>query len=369
MHKIKTTNNNPRNCYNKVQYKLIVLISTICYLNKTHKKYTQKTILYYFNENLRKNGQTISTLRTMQKYIYRLQKEIKVTTNYYQHMGVNSGTEIYYKLNYPKKDCYHKINQHFKEKKEERYQNRVANYFNKNSDSKMGSVQCESCNSNKNNIKEERKINEIEKYQVINYFNKCNFSCKEILSILLNLNVDKDTMIKIIKTIKRTDIKAKNKNIYFPKSCSKEKQEKLKKILCNTQKELEKSGYNPEQLETNFQKIYENYKYKPHFIIENHKYSDLSYIKRKLEKSIERKKENSKQDYKNLRTNIFNILIEQLKKETNIEILKPIIKEYLNNQKKIEYKKVFRIYYSELLEIINGKHYSNLKKFRKKSVG
>ncbi len=53
----------------------------------------------------------------MQKYIYRLQKEIKVTTNYYQHMGVNSGTEIYYKLNYPKKDCYHKINQHFKEKK------------------------------------------------------------------------------------------------------------------------------------------------------------------------------------------------------------------------------------------------------------
>ncbi len=82
MHKIKTTNNNPRNCYNKVQYKLIVLISTICYLNKTHKKYTQKTILYYFNENLKKNGQTISTLRTMQKYIYRLEKEIKVTKNY-----------------------------------------------------------------------------------------------------------------------------------------------------------------------------------------------------------------------------------------------------------------------------------------------
>ncbi|ACK75259.1 conserved hypothetical protein (plasmid) [Borreliella burgdorferi 29805] len=82
MHKIKTTNNNPRNCYNKVQHKLIVLISTICYLNKTHKKYTQKTILYYFNENLKKNGQTISTLRTMQKYIYRLEKEIKVTKNY-----------------------------------------------------------------------------------------------------------------------------------------------------------------------------------------------------------------------------------------------------------------------------------------------
>ncbi|MBB6213665.1 hypothetical protein HNP67_001193 [Borreliella californiensis] len=44
-------NKNPRNCYNKVQHKLIVLISTMCYLNKTHKKYTQKTILYYMTNN------------------------------------------------------------------------------------------------------------------------------------------------------------------------------------------------------------------------------------------------------------------------------------------------------------------------------
>ncbi|MGF7101827.1 hypothetical protein HNP70_000912 [Borreliella kurtenbachii] len=83
----------------------------------------------------------------MQKYIYRLEKEIKVTKNYYQHMGVNLGTEIYYKLNYPKKDCYYKTNQHFNEKKETRFQNRVANYFNKNSDTKMGSVQFRACNS------------------------------------------------------------------------------------------------------------------------------------------------------------------------------------------------------------------------------
>ncbi len=152
----------------------------------------------------------------MQKYIYRLQKEIKVTTNYYQHMGVNSGTEIYYKLNYPKKDCYHKINQHFKEKKEKRFQNRVANYFNKNSDTKMGSVQLENCN---NNIKEERKINEIEKYQVIKHFNKCDFLCKEIISILLTLNIDKENIIKIIKILKITEIKSKNKNIRFTKSC------------------------------------------------------------------------------------------------------------------------------------------------------
>ncbi|WP_267501207.1 plasmid maintenance protein, partial [Borreliella garinii] len=73
----------------------------------------------------------------------------------------------------------------------------------------------------------------------------------------------------------------------FNKSCFKNKQNKLKEILINTQKELEKNGYNSEQLETNIQKIYENYKNKPHFIIENEKYNDLSKIKRKLEKLIE----------------------------------------------------------------------------------
>ncbi|WP_234931698.1 plasmid maintenance protein, partial [Borreliella garinii] len=84
-------------CYNKLQHKLIVLISTLKYINTKYQKYTQKNILYYFNENLKRNGQATTTLRTMQKYLYKLQKEIKVTTNYYKHMGVNCGTEIYYK--------------------------------------------------------------------------------------------------------------------------------------------------------------------------------------------------------------------------------------------------------------------------------
>lgn len=75
-------NKKPLNNQNKVQYKLIVLISTLCYLNNKNQKYNQKNILYYFNENLKRNGQTISTLGTMQKYLYKLNKEIKVTTNY-----------------------------------------------------------------------------------------------------------------------------------------------------------------------------------------------------------------------------------------------------------------------------------------------
>ncbi|MGF7102278.1 hypothetical protein HNP70_001298 [Borreliella kurtenbachii] len=354
-------------CHNKHQYKLISLTSTLNYLNKKDKKYTQKNILYYFNENLKRNGLAPTTLRTMQNYLYKLEKVLKVTTNYYQHMGVNCGTEIYYKLKYPKKECYQKINKYFKERKNSRFKSRVNNHF-KDNVSKNGSVNSVECLSNKNNnIKEERKINQIEKYQLRNYFNKCDFKTEKALSILY-LNTDKNTKIKAMKILKQNEI-ALIKRFNIKKSCFKEKQNILKNILNNTQKEFEKNGYNSEQLKINLQKVYENYKFKPHFIIESHKYSDLNNIKRKLEKSIERKKENSQQNYQNLKENIFNILIEQLKKYTNIEILKPIIKEYLNNQKKIEYNKVFGTYYLELLEIVkNEKNSLTVEEFNIKAV-
>ncbi|WP_234929020.1 plasmid maintenance protein, partial [Borreliella garinii] len=111
------TNKKRPNCYNKHQHKLIVLISTLDYINKKYPKYTQSIILYYFNKNLKKNGQNPIKLKTLQNYLYELEKKLKVTTNYYKHMGVNCGTEIYYKLNYEKKECYPKINKFFLGKK------------------------------------------------------------------------------------------------------------------------------------------------------------------------------------------------------------------------------------------------------------
>nr|AAL61617.1 unknown [Shuttle vector pCE320] len=353
-------------CHNKHQHKLISLTSTLDFLNKKDKKYTQQNILYYFNENLKRNGLAPTTLRTMQNYLYKLEKALKVTTNYYQHMGVNCGTEIYYKLKYPKKECYQKINKYFKERKNSRFKSRVNNHF-KDNISINGSVNSVECLNNKNNIKEERKNNQKEKYQLRNYFNNCNFKTEEALSIL-NLNADKNTKIEAMNILKQNEI-ALIKRFSLKKSCMKEKQNKLKNILNNTQKEFEQNGYNSEQLKISLQKVYESYKFKPHFIIENHKYTDLNNIKRKLEKSIERKKENSQQNYQNLKANIFNILIEQLKKDTNIEILKPIIKDYLNKQKKIEYNKVFGTYYLELLELIkNEKNYLTVEEFNIKAV-
>ncbi|WP_419260318.1 plasmid maintenance protein, partial [Borreliella afzelii] len=62
------------NYYNKHQHKLIVLVSTLAYVNKKYKKYTQQNILYYFNENLKRNGQNPVKLKTLQKYLYELEK-------------------------------------------------------------------------------------------------------------------------------------------------------------------------------------------------------------------------------------------------------------------------------------------------------
>ncbi|MCD2412640.1 plasmid maintenance protein, partial [Borreliella burgdorferi] len=67
-------------CHNKHQHKLIYLASTLDYLNKKDKKYTQQNILYYYNENLKRNGLAPTTLRTMQNYLYKLEKVLKVTT-------------------------------------------------------------------------------------------------------------------------------------------------------------------------------------------------------------------------------------------------------------------------------------------------
>nr|WP_011666345.1 plasmid maintenance protein [Borreliella burgdorferi]AAA19038.1 unknown [Borreliella burgdorferi] len=356
-------------CCNKLQQKLIVLVSTLAYINTKYKKYTQKTILYYFNENLKRNGQATTKLRTLQKYLYRLEKDFKVTTNYYKHLGVNLGTEIYYHLNFEKNKCHFKINQYFQEKKHLRFTTRVKNYL-KDKSLKKGSVELGECFNNKNNNIKEEKNKKIENFQIIKYGNKCNFKCKEILSFILNLELNKDLKIKMLKFAKIIEIKLlKYKNIHFNKSCFKDKQNKLKEILENIQKQLEKKGYNAEQLETEFKKIYENYKNKPHFIIENQKYNDLGKIMFKLEKSIELKKENSQKNYEHIKTNIFNILIEQLGKTANIEILKPIIKKYLNSKKKLEYNNVFVTYYYELLELIkNQKSLLNLKELAKKVI-
>ncbi len=72
-------------------------------------------------------------------------------------MGVNCDTEIYYHLNYSKHECYFKINQYYKEKKNFRFRARVNAHHVKNN-TKHGSVDLWECNNNNNEEKTKNKI-------------------------------------------------------------------------------------------------------------------------------------------------------------------------------------------------------------------
>ncbi|UPA13877.1 plasmid maintenance protein [Borrelia turicatae] len=355
---------------NKHQHKLIVLISTLDYVNLNLKQYTQSNILYYFNGNLRRNGHKETTLKTLQKYLYKLEKVLGVTINYHKHLGVNMGTEVHYKLKYSKKECHRIINKHFRDKKEEKYQKRVNVYLKKRCNKKEN-VEKAACLYNKyNNNKEEDKNNtkSIERLQVEKYARKCNFKSNAFLSIL-NLEAKKDFKIQSLKAIKIAensgyrrinDIKPNNSKL-------KNKQKELSKILDEIKANLKNEGYDSKQLGIQIQNVYEQYKNKPHFIIERDKYSDLKKIIEKLKKTVECANKNVKESERDIRNNVFSILLEQLRSKMDTSVLVPILKNYLSKQNKLEYDKVFsNHYYYELLELMeDNKDYLQLGESKK----
>ncbi len=338
---------------NKYQHKLIVLISTLDYLNKNLKIYTQKDILYYLNSNYKRNGQAPIKIKTLQNYLYKLGKELKLTINYYKHLGKNLGTKIYYKLKYTKYDCYKKINNHFKDKK-------IINHINlltKDTEKKNNKI-----NSNDKkgeciyNIvtKDKRRNSEIEDFQISSYISKCNFKIK-IFPYLSKLNVTKEDKIKIIKTIKYIEndlLKEFNGKNYKRKfsTNTENKQIKLKKVLNNLKLEFENAGYNKLQIEYHIENIFNKYKNKAHFIIENEKYEDLNQIIKKLKNKIEINKNENKEEIQTIKRNSFSILFEQFKNKTNNTDLTNILKTYLKELNDISYKDIF----------IGGKHFEKI---------
>ncbi|WP_024655228.1 plasmid maintenance protein [Borrelia hispanica] len=359
-------------CKNKYQHKLITLISTISYINRQFKKYSQNRILYYFNGNLKRNGHKEIKIKTLQSYLYKLEKEFQVTSNYYQHLGINMGTAIYYKLQYSKKECYRRINKNFKERKENRHLNRVDKYYqNKKACNKNSSVEKWECINNINNNNKEEKIKLIEKLQVMKYVKKCKFKTDEFLSIL-NLKISKDEKIKALREMKKNENRSQ-KNLHNEiryngnnKSKLQFKQQELSRILYEAKVKLEKEGYIEKQLEKEVQKVYENYKSKPHFIIENDKYDDLKKIIGKIEMLCEKDRKDVQNNERNIKDNIFSILLDQLRHKTSIEILLPVLKNYLNKQEKLDYRKAFNNqYYYELLELLENKeNYCKLQNFK-----
>ncbi|AHH04494.1 Hypothetical protein BHY_1544, partial (plasmid) [Borrelia nietonii YOR] len=77
---------------------------------------------------------------------------------------------------------------------------------------------------------------------------------------------------------------------------------------------------------------------------------------------LKRVKVTVKEDEKEIRNNVFSILLEQLRHKVDTSVLIPILKEYLNKQNKLEYNKVFsNHYYYEILGLVeNGGNYLKL---------
>ncbi|WLN25877.1 plasmid maintenance protein (plasmid) [Borreliella valaisiana] len=335
----------------KYQYKLIALIATLEYVNKTKKKYCQSDILYCFNGNLKRNGQKEVSIKTLRNYFYKLEK-LNITINYYRHLGINMGTEIYYTLRHSKKDCYNIINQYFREKKKERFQKRVNSYIKINY-SKKDSVKNGECFNNKYN-KEEKEENkkevQINKLKLKKYSQKCNFG-EDISSFIINLGLRKEESIRLFKLISKEKYYFKKETKNNPQKSLKHKRKNLISILRKIKINLINEGYDKEKIKLQIKNIYQKYKNKPHFILEKNKYKDLSKIIEKIKENT--KKFEIKNNKDNVKNNIYSILLDQLYCKTNKIDLKDKIKEYLNKQKNLEYKKIFNNqYYNEITNLI-----------------
>ncbi|QMU99860.1 peptide transporter (plasmid) [Borrelia sp. A-FGy1] len=381
-----TKTNKLKKYQNKYQHKLIVLISTLSFMNEQYKKYNQSNILYYYNNNLKRNGQHLVKIKTLQNYLYKLEKIFKVTINYYKHLGKNFGTEVYYTLKYPKKKCHYEINKHFKIKKENKFQIRIKKHnvktLNKNS-----SVEKRECFTSINNNKK----------KIENYIEKCNFRTK-LPSLILEMQIPNEHKINHLRNLKRIENdlmctpnniiegrlsviitkNAKNpaylckkfKNSGYSKiirNIGKEgnnlntKQERLKEILNEVEINLEKMGYQEDCVKKEIKRVYEIYKNKPHFIIETKKYKDLDKIIDKIKRTV---KQIKKEDKTEIIKNIFSILLEQLRYRTDIKELVQIIKQYLNDKQNLSYKYITNNkYYYDLLNIIESKNRFKRKKF------
>lgn len=143
-----------------------------------------------------------------------------------------------------------------------------------------------------------------------------------------------------------------NQKLKIKSSKQENKIYKLKEILSTKETELKKQNYDEAVLKEKISKIYETYKKKPHFIIEQDKYEDLDRLIRriKINTKICKKSESNANDIKN---NIFSILLEQLRHKVDIGILIPALKKLVNTKDELRYSKVVdNTYYYELLKMI-----------------
>ncbi|WP_418885172.1 plasmid maintenance protein [Borreliella carolinensis] len=80
-------------------HRLFILVQRIHEINLISENYSQKMLLEFYNENLKKCNYIFCGLSTMQNHLKELEENIKIITKFNHE---NSFTSIiYYKLNYP----------------------------------------------------------------------------------------------------------------------------------------------------------------------------------------------------------------------------------------------------------------------------
>ncbi|WP_024654774.1 plasmid maintenance protein [Borrelia hispanica] len=68
------------------QCELIALMLIIFYINNQFRKYYQNRVFYYFNENLKRNGQKVIKSKILQNYFCKLSKTLQLIENPYNHI-------------------------------------------------------------------------------------------------------------------------------------------------------------------------------------------------------------------------------------------------------------------------------------------
>ncbi|QMU99790.1 hypothetical protein F0310_05075 (plasmid) [Borrelia sp. A-FGy1] len=225
-------------CSSTKQTNLVILVSTLDFVNNKHKQYTQKYLYYCFTLNQKRFRKKIVSQETFRKYLYTLEK-LKITDNYCHRKGKQKGSEIRYTLLHDKKECNRLINNHFMEEKEKSFSIKFKAYWEKkqnkseNQNKKIltkntyDKYQCNNNNKN-NNIKniEKRenhsliktskesfkkdKKNKKNKTRHEKYANKCEFKSTNILSLISKLDTNESNKINHLKNYKRIELECKN---------------------------------------------------------------------------------------------------------------------------------------------------------------
>ncbi|UGQ17903.1 plasmid maintenance protein [Borrelia sp. RT1S] len=339
-------------CSSKKQTNLIILVSTLDFVNNKHKQYTQKYLYHCFAQSQKRFSKKAVSQETFRKYLYTLAK-LEITDNYCHRKGKQKGSEIRYTLLHKKTECHKIINDYFQKEKEKSFSKKFDAY-NKKFSGKNTYVKYQCFNNKNNNIGniENRKANFASKHsresftniankEIENanketryekYANKCEFMSFNILNLISKLDTTDKNKINHLKNYKRIELECGNmptseieglifpiiennyenpyylckfndygcfsriveyfngdknnfevkngtiykKNKYKLKDFDKKRTEALQELLDKKKHELVKEKYRQEDLDTEFTKLFNKYKTKPHFILENKKYNDLS---------------------------------------------------------------------------------------------